>query len=59
MNAGQETGVFIVNATEQKGFIPTLQRKLTQEGGEVSEETSGKSSRSEVRNAVDGSTSDE
>ena len=57
MDAEQELAVLSTDTTEQQGFIPSAPRELVEEGGEVSEGISGK--RSELRNLVDGSSSDD
>jgi len=57
MDAEQEVSVLSTDTTEEQGFIPSAQRELVEEGGEVSEGISGQ--RSELRNVVDGSSSDD
>ena len=57
MVAEQKLAVLSTDTTEQQVFIPSVQRELVEEGGEVSEGISGE--RSELRNAVDGSSSDD
>ena len=56
MNVEQEVAVLATNTTGQRGFVPSAQRELAGEGGQVSEKMSGE--RSELRNVVDGSSSD-
>ena len=56
MDAEQELAVLSTDTTEQHGFIPSAPRELV-EGGEVSEGIFGE--RSELRNVVDGSSSDD
>ena len=56
MNVEQEVAVLSTDTTEQRGFVPSTQRELAGEGGEVSEKMPGE--RSELRNVVDGSSSD-
>ena len=56
MNVEQEGAVLATNTTEQRGFVPSAQRELAGEGGQVSEKMSRE--RSELRNVVDGSSSD-
>ena len=53
----RELAVLSTDTTEQQGFIPSAPRELVEEGGEVIEEILGE--RSELRNAVDGSSSDD
>ena len=57
MDAEQELAVLSTDTTEQQSFIPSAPRELIDEGGEVSEGISGE--RSELRNVVDGSSSDD
>ncbi len=57
MDAEQELAVLSTDTTEQQGFIPSAPRERIEEGGEVSEGISGE--RSELRNVVDGSSSDD
>ena len=45
------------NSTEQRVFIPSAQRELVDEGGEVSEGIFGQ--RRELGNVLDGSSSDD
>ena len=57
MDAEQEVAVLSTDTMEQRGFVPAAQWELVEEGGEVSGEMSGE--RSELRNVVDGSSSDD
>ena len=57
MDAEQELAVLSTDTTEQQDFIPLAPRELVEEGVEVSEGISGQ--RSELRNVVDGSSSDD
>ena len=56
MNVEQEVAVLSTDTMEQRGFVPSVQRELAGEVGEVSEKMSGV--RSELRNVVDGSSCD-